>query len=218
MTIELICKDCNNKFLAKRITKKRCPLCHKKAHALCSQKYFQNNKETIMKKHTPKIMEWYYKYKDKINKRRKERLKDPYFGDLKRQYWRDRYNTIPLVKIKMNVSSLIYHALQRQLLKKNHHTKELCGCSWDVLMEHIESQFKEGMSWENHGEWHIDHIRPCVSFNLCDPQELFKCFHYTNLQPLWKKDNLMKSSYYKGKYYAMTPNSRPPTTGLIEFL
>ena len=50
------------------------------------------------------------------------------------------------------------------------------------------------MSWKNHGKygWHIDHIKPCSKFNLIDPTEQKKCFHYTNLQPLWAKDNLTK--------------------------
>ena len=53
------------------------------------------------------------------------------------------------------------------------------------------------MTWENHGVWHIDHIKPCCQFNLIDEEEQKKCFHYTNLQPLWAKDNLSKG----GKYY-----------------
>ena len=50
------------------------------------------------------------------------------------------------------------------------------------------------MTWENHGEWHIDHIKPCSSFNLIDIEEQKQCFHYSNLQPLWKIDNLTKGS------------------------
>lgn len=57
----------------------------------------------------------------------------------------------------------------------------------------LEQQFTEGMTWENYGEWHVDHIRPCVSFDLSIPEQQQECFHYTNLQPLWAKDNLQKS-------------------------
>jgi putative phage-type endonuclease len=56
----------------------------------------------------------------------------------------------------------------------------------------LETKFKEGMTWENHGEWHIDHIKPCASFNLLDDYEQKKCFHYKNLQPLWATENLRK--------------------------
>lgn len=69
---------------------------------------------------------------------------------------------------------------------------ELTGCELNVLKEFLESKFKQGMSWENHGEWHIDHIKPCCKFDLEDEEEQKKCFHYTNLQPLWAKENLSK--------------------------
>jgi len=60
----------------------------------------------------------------------------------------------------------------------------------------MEEKFTEGMNWENQGEWHIDHIRPCSSFNLDLEEEKQKCFHYTNLQPLWGTDNMIKSDNY----------------------
>lgn len=72
----------------------------------------------------------------------------------------------------------------------------LTGVSLAHLQCHIEKQFTEGMSWDNYGPsgWHIDHKLPCASFDLSDPEQLRKCFHYTNLQPLWAKDNLRKGS------------------------
>jgi hypothetical protein len=73
---------------------------------------------------------------------------------------------------------------------------EYVGCDLDHLRDHIQSKFKFGMDWENHGlfGWHIDHIRPCASFDLTQPGEIEKCFHYTNLQPLWWYENLSKGS------------------------
>ena len=67
-------------------------------------------------------------------------------------------------------------------------------------MDHLEKQFQPGMSWDNHGYdgWHVDHIRPCASFDLTDEEQVRKCFHYTNLQPLWAKDNLRKGSEWNG--------------------
>lgn len=82
---------------------------------------------------------------------------------------------------------------------------KLVGCDIATLEKHIESLFTEGMTWElfMNGEIHIDHIKPCVLFNLTDFQQQKECFHYTNLQPLWKKDNMSKNATYNGVNYAI---------------
>lgn len=67
------------------------------------------------------------------------------------------------------------------------------GCTYVELRSHIEAKFTEGMTWENAGLWHIDHIRPLASFDLLDPSQFAVAAHYTNLQPLWAADNLRKS-------------------------
>ncbi len=69
---------------------------------------------------------------------------------------------------------------------------DLIGCSPNDLVSHIQSQFLPGMTWENRFLWYIDHIRPCASFDIIDPEQQRQCFHYTNLQPLWAKDNFSK--------------------------
>jgi hypothetical protein len=66
------------------------------------------------------------------------------------------------------------------------------GCSIPELRVYLESKFTAGMTWENYGEWHIDHIKPLISFNLIDYAQLAEACHYTNLQPLWAKDNMAK--------------------------
>ena len=76
-------------------------------------------------------------------------------------------------------------------------TKELIGCSIKHLRAHLERQFTAGMSWDNYGDWHIDHIRPCASFDLTDPGQQRECFNYTNLQPLWAEDNMKKGASYE---------------------
>jgi hypothetical protein len=65
------------------------------------------------------------------------------------------------------------------------------------LRAHLEHQFKDGMTWDNHGEWHIDHIKPCVQFDLTDPEQQKECFHYTNMQPLWAFENQSKGASYE---------------------
>ena len=67
----------------------------------------------------------------------------------------------------------------------------------EAMRPWLEAQFLPGMTWDNHGEWHIDHIRPCASFDFSDPQQQKECSHYSNLQPLWAKDNLSKSDKWE---------------------
>ena len=88
----------------------------------------------------------------------------------------------------------IYKALKGK--DKSKTTKELIGCSIEELKKYLENQFVEGMTWENYGEWHVDHIKPCASFNFSNEYEQKECFNYTNLQPLWAIDNLRKSDTY----------------------
>jgi hypothetical protein len=59
------------------------------------------------------------------------------------------------------------------------------GCTIPELMVYLEARFQEGMSWENYGAWHLDHIKPLVLFDLTDREQFLQAAHYTNLQPLW---------------------------------
>ena len=96
-------------------------------------------------------------------------------------------------RIKHNLRIRTRHVLKGKI--KSGTTIDLLGCQPEFLISYIEKQFKEGMTWDNYGRrgWHIDHILPCASFDLSDPEQQKKCFHYTNLQPLWAEDNLRKS-------------------------
>lgn len=77
-------------------------------------------------------------------------------------------------------------------------TQELIGCSHQRLKAHLESQFKPGMTWKNYGKWHVDHIRPCASFNdLTEMSQQKDCFHYSNLQPLWASENMSKNARWE---------------------
>ena len=84
-------------------------------------------------------------------------------------------------------------ALKRKNIEKGFSTMDLTGCQLSFLRGYIEAKFTEGMTWEKVGkEIHIDHIKPCCSFDLTKEEEQKKCFHYSNLQPLWARDNLVK--------------------------
>lgn len=106
---------------------------------------------------------------------------------------RERYRKDVNYKLVCNLRSRLHAALKRGA--KSAKTLELLGCSVDHLRQYIESKFVNGMCWEKvmDGEIHIDHIRPCASFDLTDPAQQRVCFHYSNLQPLWAKDNFKKS-------------------------
>lgn len=103
-----------------------------------------------------------------------------------------KYYLQPDKKFRRVVSGRIAIALKNNSGEKAYKTLEYLGSSIETARAHIEENFEEGMTWENHGEWHIDHIIPCAHFDLTDPEEQKKCFHYTNLQPLWAHDNLSK--------------------------
>jgi hypothetical protein len=94
------------------------------------------------------------------------------------------------MKIANNLRSRIRYALVGK--PKVDHTLILVGCNISTLKGHLEKLFQPGMSWENYGKWHIDHIIPCAAFNLSKEEEQRKCFHFTNLQPLWEIDNKRK--------------------------
>lgn len=110
----------------------------------------------------------------------------------------DKHNTKIKQKLRHSLRKRIRNVLFYNKCIKHHKTNNLIGCSVWECKKHIELQFKDGMSWDNYGlhGWHIDHIIPCASFDLKDPEQQKQCFHYTNLQPLWAKDNLSKGKKF----------------------
>ena len=91
--------------------------------------------------------------------------------------------------------SRVAAAMRRAGLRKSERTIQLLGCTWQQLKTHLEGQFEAGMRWEDRGRlWHVDHIVPCSKFDLSKVEQQRLCFHFTNLQPLWKSDNLRKAT------------------------
>lgn len=101
----------------------------------------------------------------------------------------------PEGRLKRRVMSRIWSAMNSQSVNARG-TFSAVGCSIQELRAHIEKQFTPGMTWANYGEWHVDHIRPCASFDLSDPEQFLACFNWSNLQPLWAAENLSKSDTY----------------------
>lgn len=164
-----ICKVCNNSYVSKR--NKKYPELRRNRNA----EYRKNNLEKVRKWKR----ESEERNRDKMNKRRKELYRnDEHFrmGHLLRGRLRD------LIKNRETV--------------KPETAPKLIGCTIEIFINHIESLFTEGMTWDKFGfkGIHIDHIKPCSAFDLSDPEQQKECFYYTNLQPLWAEDNLSKST------------------------
>ena len=131
-------------------------------------------------KEKKRFNKWYQKnkkeYIKRVTKKRDERLK----------------NDIAF-KLQFLCRKRLYKAIKAQNKTKLDKTMSLVGCTPNELKAYIESKFDGNMNWENYGSyWHIDHIKPCASFDLSNIEEQQKCFHYTNLQPLEAKENMRK--------------------------
>lgn len=115
--------------------------------------------------------------------------------EVDRAYWTNRRLTDPEWVIASRIRGCITKGIARGNEPKNGRSTKLLGCTIAEARAHLESQFTEGMSWETYGAegWHIDHKRPVASFDKTDPNWQFECSHYTNLQPLWAKENRIKS-------------------------
>lgn len=195
-------------------------VCYKHYMLQFNKQNYAKNKEQI-KEQTKK---WYFVHHEEQKLKKRIRQKgNPYYAQKSKEYWiknkeilgaknkasydknkirynknhyqnwkRPKYYSDPEFRLKECLS-----ARMRQALKHNYKsasTEALLGCTISFLREHLEQRFKGNMTWDNYGEWHVDHIMPCDSFNLLDGEEQRKCFHYTNLQPLWATENIVKSN------------------------
>lgn len=107
----------------------------------------------------------------------------------------ERIKVDPLLRLKKQVMGRIWSAMKRQRVNGSG-SFALVGCTPEELRDHIAKHFAAGMSFENYGEWHVDHVRPCASFDLSDPEQVKTCFNWRNLRPLWSADNIRKGASY----------------------
>ena len=135
------------------------------------------------------------KYRETHQEQEKERRKK-YKQTHKKEAYEYEMNRRknPINKLKLNIRCLIKNTFLKKHLKKNTKTEKILGCSLDFFIEYLQSKFQEGMTLENHGLWHIDHIKPIALATT--EEEVMELNHYTNLQPLWAIDNLKKGSKY----------------------
>lgn len=111
----------------------------------------------------------------------------------KKKFWQENKH-----KPEVRLPRVLRSRFQRAILKSYKFTSvmNLIGCSIAELRTYLELKFLPGMTWDNYGQWHIDHIKPCASFNLALADEQRECFHFSNLQPLWAIDNIRKSNKF----------------------
>jgi hypothetical protein len=128
-------------------------------------------------------MSWYYSNIEKARERGRKNAKIQ---------WEKRKSD-PCFRLKARVACHIWKALHLKAgQRKPERTVQLIGCSLEQFKLHIESQFKDGMTWANIGQWELDHIIPQSHFRLTKPEQRRQCFHWSNYQPLWRRDNRTK--------------------------
>ena len=169
------------------------------------KEHYKNNKEKV-KQYSKTNKEYFKEYREnnkeyfkEYREKNKERAKEYKKNNKKRrnELRRERRKVDPLFKMTGNLRTRTSLAFKNKGYSKNTKTQEMLGVDWEVCKAHIERQFTKGMKWSNQGEWHIDHIIPLASAKT--EEGLKKLCHYSNLQPLWAEDNLIKSDKIIGQ-------------------
>jgi hypothetical protein len=177
-----ICKSCENAKNKKYREE------NKEKFSMARKKYYANNIDKIRdekKKYVAKTKDKKVAYDKQYRLENKEKIKTA------KKNWEKSKKDDPIFKIKKNLRRRLHHALKGNL--KADKTFSLIGCFPNELKLYLEKQFSGDMCWENYGSvWHVDHINPCDNFDFSNPDEQKVCFHFSNLRPLYKHDNVSK--------------------------
>jgi hypothetical protein len=171
---------------------------NKEERQRASKKYQKANKEKISAqrkayRESPKGKQVHEAGRERNTEKRKKRLA-----------W--RWKNDPLWKLKQIISNTIRSGLKLKGYKKTSRTYEILGCSFKDFEAYIKKQFKEGMTWENHGEWELDHIVPKILAET--KQEIEAINHYSNFQPLWKGENGSAGKWHKLDLDMVSPQNK----------
>jgi hypothetical protein len=161
---------------------------------VADKKWRDNNKKYM----SNKSKAWYEQNKE----HRKEYLKEyreKNIDDIrktKRDYERNRKARDPLYKLITNFRTAIWTVLKESNVDKYGHYFDVLQYTPDELINHLEKQFKDDMTWDNYGIWHVDHKFPITSFDIQEmgDEEFMKCWSLENLQPMWGEENIRKSN------------------------
>lgn len=178
------CKSCKIEY-SRRYRERNLEACRKRERQYARDNREQKNEAVnrFKERNPEKCKEYQDRYLSKpdVKEKRKEWA---------RHYMRKKRESCHLQKLRLVCRSRIHIALGRKGYRKTSKTFETIGCTPDFLAEHLEAQFEQGMSWDNYGEWHIDHIIPISKGKTKD--EILRLSHYTNLQPMWAEENWSK--------------------------
>lgn len=150
-----------------------------------AREYYHRNRDASRKR----ALDYYYRNR---NKQRANNLAWKKLHPENLRVHQRRQRMKPNVKLRHNLATRLLTSLKQQW--KSGRTIELLGCSIPDFRIYLESLFEAGMSWDNYGPngWHIDHIMPCAIFDLTRADHQRRCFHFSNMQPMWAADNLAK--------------------------
>lgn len=192
------CEECGKEFRRFKYQRYCSQDCSIDAKERKQTAWQSNNKDRINKcrrinRQRPEVKAKERAYKREYNSR-------PEVREREREYQRARLNT-PMGKLNNRIRSGVRQSLRGN---KSQNTYDALGYTKDDLVLYLESRFTDGMSWDNIGEWHIDHIRPISSFNFTttECEDFKKCWALENLQPLWAADNISKGDKWDGEVNA----------------
>jgi hypothetical protein len=168
------------------------------------QKYI-GGKSVSDKKYSLKNKDKIKKYNKEYRNKNKDRLKEYHndwrsnnitYKEYRRDYEKNKKHNDNKYRLSVYTRTSVWTCLKERGVNKYKSTFDLLPFTLEGLMDHISNLFIEGMSWDNYGEWHLDHIKPMSSFkfNSINDPEFIECWSLSNLQPLWSHDNLSKGS------------------------
>lgn len=192
----LICKKCtserdkeSNNRPALDASPKTCSKCEKEQPA----NQFRHRSRTCLTCEKERLYEWRKENPEKFKAVCKRYRDKEDYRDKQNKYKRDKYSTDTCYRLETLYRTRVRGFIKGGVKGKAKYEKML-GCSWDTLRDWLESNFAEGMTWENYGtQWHVDHTMPCAIFDFTNEENVKACFNWSNLAPMFGSENMSKS-------------------------